>query len=668
MRTERVRGIGLLVVVCLAVTVIAAPAGATERATAPTTVEGCTVIDDPGRYVLTGDISGTGTCIEITASDVTLDGQGHTLEATDRSTDKLGIDVNGTDGRLRNVTVTNVVVDGWRYDGFGNSGHAIRYERVDDGEISDVVVSGGDYGIQLVNATGTELRGNNVTGTTDGQAAVELREGANRNTLVDNAIVRAGGRNLRLMSSSNNTIHANEIRRADGVNVRVAWGSNGNLFTDNYVFKTDWGDTSVSVSSGSDLVFRNNTVAGSSGSAISIRQAGRNYTLVNNTVNGSGGDGIHLYRVGNVSVADNTLVGTEGNGIHVQTSFNVTVADNTLGDSEGNVANPGFGINLANADNSTVADNTVYLSGGGGIRLTHTMVSGSDHNEILDNTVAYLNLSLFPSTPNGETVTTGDVSTIEAPGANNQTRILVASGTDGIVLQRSENNTLRANTIHNGLRGFAINRSSDNNTLVDNTVSDINDNARWSLAVSDSHGTTVDSLDIGDSTAANTTVSLTGDNHTIGPATTPPANSDATAVGRYLNATNLSSDARLDLALHYEYSDVRDIDQPTFALWHHDGSQWHEIGGSTLDTDNGTVETTLGESTLDESSTYGAFGDEGQWPTPTTTTTDSNSGSGQSASSTAPGETTTSGSGPGFGAVTAALAVLLVSLVGRRHV
>ena len=45
-------------------------------------VDGCTTIDEPGRYALTQDVrnASVDTCIRVTANDVTLDGAGHAVD------------------------------------------------------------------------------------------------------------------------------------------------------------------------------------------------------------------------------------------------------------------------------------------------------------------------------------------------------------------------------------------------------------------------------------------------------------------------------------------------------------------------------------------------------------------------------------------------------------
>lgn len=58
----------------------AAVAQETETAQGPTEIDSCTTITEPGSYVLAADLeSENGTCVEIEADDVVLDGNGHAI-------------------------------------------------------------------------------------------------------------------------------------------------------------------------------------------------------------------------------------------------------------------------------------------------------------------------------------------------------------------------------------------------------------------------------------------------------------------------------------------------------------------------------------------------------------------------------------------------------------
>ena len=105
--------ISLLVVVVLAGVLAGTTLVIGSASAAPTEIDWCATITQPGEYVLTGDItnSNADTCIAIQASDVVLDGQGHTVDGVDNFPAD-GVVVFGRDGAT-NVTVTNLTVTDW---------------------------------------------------------------------------------------------------------------------------------------------------------------------------------------------------------------------------------------------------------------------------------------------------------------------------------------------------------------------------------------------------------------------------------------------------------------------------------------------------------------------------------------------------------------------------
>ena len=180
--------------------------GAAAPAANAASVDGCTVIDEPGAYEFTGDIATneSGPCIEIRASDVTLDGNGHFLSQTGpypENTSTDGVYVNATDRSVTNVTVENMTVENWRL--------GVYYERTSGGTVSDVRSLGNLYGVRTLYAEGltvadSEVRYNSL-GVTDRQSenltyrnnsAVENKWGyhfednSTGHTLVDNYAAR----------------------------------------------------------------------------------------------------------------------------------------------------------------------------------------------------------------------------------------------------------------------------------------------------------------------------------------------------------------------------------------------------------------------------------------------------------------------------------------------
>jgi len=76
----------------------------TDAQDGPTTITECREIDEPGEYVLGDDLSAEGDCLEISVSDVTLDGNGQTIDGDGTGT---GLDVEYSGHTVRNLTVQN---------------------------------------------------------------------------------------------------------------------------------------------------------------------------------------------------------------------------------------------------------------------------------------------------------------------------------------------------------------------------------------------------------------------------------------------------------------------------------------------------------------------------------------------------------------------------------
>lgn len=123
-------------------------------------ISGKTTITEPGEYTLTGDIergNGTrisGTCIEIRASDVVLDGDGHTVDGWGIS-DTTGIGVAG-DGTLRNVTVKNLTLTDWN--------RGVSFSNVRNARVRNVEATENSYGMWFENVTGASVENSTATG------------------------------------------------------------------------------------------------------------------------------------------------------------------------------------------------------------------------------------------------------------------------------------------------------------------------------------------------------------------------------------------------------------------------------------------------------------------------------------------------------------------------
>jgi hypothetical protein len=205
------------------------PVGVGTAQPVGTSVDSCRTIDEPGTYALTSDLRNvTATpCIEITASNVTLAGGGHTIagDGTDGGAEDIGVALAPGLSTLRDVTVRNLTVARLptgvevRGDGDITVRDVVARDTVrgltDDATgttVRNVTVEEATFGLELrgqgtvvrdvtlrrvgdeVNGVGTFVPGDRVdiAGVTavDGRTGLEVSGGANvsvRDVRVDNA-------------------------------------------------------------------------------------------------------------------------------------------------------------------------------------------------------------------------------------------------------------------------------------------------------------------------------------------------------------------------------------------------------------------------------------------------------------------------------------------------
>jgi len=85
--------------------------------------------------------SGASTCINITSSDVVLDGQGHTIDGT-KMASSSGVKVGNPKGPLTNVTIKNLNLSDW--------GVGLYYENTQNGSIENNSLSLNSKGVELL--------------------------------------------------------------------------------------------------------------------------------------------------------------------------------------------------------------------------------------------------------------------------------------------------------------------------------------------------------------------------------------------------------------------------------------------------------------------------------------------------------------------------------------
>ncbi len=309
----------------------------------------CRVIDTAGNYALSSDLSGEDTCIIITASDVFFDGGGHTITASNATGNDWGIHVTGGDGRIENVTVSNVDLEGWD--------NGVRFQNVDSSELSNTLVENGSTGVLLLNSndneladltiqdndrrglsiefsndnviTGVQATGNEADTTFSGRGSLYLFDSSNNK--FEDISVTDGLSGVRISFSSGNEFVGLTTERHANYALEVQ--SNSNTFTD--VVATDNGWHGIQIQTASFNTFENVSVTGTGGSAVRLTDIG-----------GSGGPPQNNV-FENVSVTDNdgsaiSLTGSNDNAFRdVTAASNTGTAVTFVSRSEGNLVEYG---------------------------------------------------------------------------------------------------------------------------------------------------------------------------------------------------------------------------------------------------------------------------------------------------------------------------------------
>lgn len=153
-----------MVVAVLLLTPAALTATASSQSDAAGEIDNCGVISEPGRYVLTTDITNGGggghftyasqSCIVVRSDDVHIQGNGHRVDALGNS-DTTGIAVVGSaEDPVENVTVSNVALTDWN--------RAVYFRHVENGTVRGSDLRASAYGMSIEHSEGTRVVNSNV--------------------------------------------------------------------------------------------------------------------------------------------------------------------------------------------------------------------------------------------------------------------------------------------------------------------------------------------------------------------------------------------------------------------------------------------------------------------------------------------------------------------------
>ena len=599
-----------VVALCLLALVV----GASGTVAAQEQVDDCTILTE-GTHELTDDIDADDSCITL-SGDAVLDGNGHSITGPGADEEEsVGITVADVfdpiilsedaddvepdnvivpfDVQIKNVTVTGFET-GIEFDGASDSeatdiqvrstGTAVSINGSDNVAVEDSTLGGGitaggtDRGVVVEQSEGTVLSGNTVNAVPTQLDPIDpdpiLSESVESlsshedgislsntegSVVENNGVVNFDGSGIFLTDTEDAVVNGNTVEdNTDGIRVGF---SSGVEVSENDVTENE--DAGINLGAGAENVVEDNFVADNGGDGVLIEPASTP---------------VATFFPAEQDVTGNDVVGNDGSGVALVSLSEGEVSENEV--SENNER----GVVLVSSEDVLVESNEAVDNGNNGIRLE----GGSEGNELTDNEVV-------------ENTITGIL--LESSDQNDVTDNEVTDNAAGItLLDSSDGNDLVGNDVNENSDGIRLFESSDN-TLTDNTAKD---NENTDFSVSDSPGTNVENLGIGDSTAPETTLSFEAEDVSLSAVDDPEdAPDDLLGIDRYFEAESLSDDAFLNVELGYEDSDIAGVDESTLGLWKHDGTDWTEVSVTDVDTTENVV-----TAEITEFSDFGAFGEE----------------------------------------------------------
>jgi parallel beta-helix repeat protein len=194
-------------------------------------------------YTLTGNISSDAYAsgIVIERSNITIDGNGYTLQSTGMGYRPRGIELEGT----QNVTIQNMNVENFGYGVFLNltSGSTVSGSNITNNQV---------HGIWLHNSSNNIVIGNNIK---DNRAYGLALGYSDNNTISCNNITTNEDGISMFLSSFNNTIYSNNIINNSRYAIEF-WHASNNTIQDNSITNNGYG--LYFLSSSNNNAYRNN--------------------------------------------------------------------------------------------------------------------------------------------------------------------------------------------------------------------------------------------------------------------------------------------------------------------------------------------------------------------------------------------------------------------------
>src|SRR5574344_408473 len=166
-------------------------------------VDGCNLLNTTGaNYVLTGNVSSTGTCFTVNAQNITLDCAGNWITySTGGASSTYGVYTNQFNTTIKNC---NILDGNWGSEDFGRYG--IYFNGNDNSTLfNNYILTNKDYAIYLYNGANYNNL-SSITATSNTGYGISLQSSSN-NTLSNLTATSNTSYGIYLQSSSNNTLY-----------------------------------------------------------------------------------------------------------------------------------------------------------------------------------------------------------------------------------------------------------------------------------------------------------------------------------------------------------------------------------------------------------------------------------------------------------------------------
>lgn len=447
--------IGLFIAILL---VFLAQAAYTDTGALTQDVNECGILNTTDAvYTLTADVVSNSTCFNITANNITLDGNGHRIDYSLNGTLGYGVFV----GRYNLTTIKNFTIKEGVQNALGKHGIYLSYS--EDSTIQDNTImfnGSGSYGVFLHYAKRNNVTGNLINGTVlSGSYSVEgidLSSAVN-NTISNNIIITTLGIGISLTFTSiyntleNNTISLPSTGTYNGISSTSS--SNSNIMRGNNINISGNGPANgIYLSSASNDIISNNNITTWGNYAYGIYlSSATNETLTGNYVNSS--KHFDYYLTGTSAAHFNHSIDSSNLAKGKPLNYTKSTANVVFDGYDDTTSTPSYGqIILFDSPNAIIQNSNFSLNG---ITLLLSNNATINQNIIKTNSSAvYLSMS------SNATVKNNQITTYQYYG-------------HGINLAGSLNNNLINNTINtagtNGY-GFWLESTSDSNTISNNTI------------------------------------------------------------------------------------------------------------------------------------------------------------------------------------------------------